>query len=164
MGVVLQFMLAVPPLHEEKACHHLRQAASSRLSSPAVGRLTTVALVELGYRLRPKRKIGARIVLRLLGFYESRPPIPSSFGEQRSIQLSYGRLFVSIDETPVAGNAPDFARLDVGGGSCGKVRAFESSRARQLLCAVSVAGAFSMPSSSRQIRAYLTRTSRDVCP
>ena len=63
---------------------------------------------------------------------------PVSFGGQRSIQLSYGRLFVSIDETPVAGNAPDFARLDVGGGSYGKVREFESSRARQLLCAVSV--------------------------
>ena len=34
---------------------------------------------------------------------------PVSFGEQRSIQLSYGRLSASIDETPASGNRPDFA-------------------------------------------------------
>ena len=112
-------------------------AKMSRIMSCSIPSDTAVAL---GCRLRPNRKDGAWIVLRLLGFYESRPPIPSSFGGQRSIQLSYGRLFVSIDETPVAGNAPDFARLDVRGSSCGRGRTFESSRARQLLCAEGVAG------------------------
>ena len=63
-----------------------------------------------------------------------------SFGGQRSIQLSYGRLSASIDETPASSNGPDFARLDVGGASCGKVRAFESSRARELSCAEGVPG------------------------
>ena len=63
---------------------------------------------------------------------------PVSFGGQRSIQLSYGRLSASIDETPASGNGPVFARLDVGGASCGKVRAFESSRVHQLSCAEGV--------------------------
>ena len=40
---------------------------------------------------------------------------PVSFGGQRSIQLSYGRLSASIDETPASGNGLDFARLGVGG-------------------------------------------------
>ena len=40
---------------------------------------------------------------------------PVSFGGQRSIQLSYGRLSASIDETPASGNGLDFAQLDVGG-------------------------------------------------
>ena len=70
-----------------------------------------------------------------------------AFGGQRSIQLSYGRLSVSIDETQANGNGPDFARLDVGGASCGKVRVFESSRARQLSCAEGVPGKFFVGSS-----------------
>ena len=65
---------------------------------------------------------------------------PVSFGGQRSIQLSYGRLSASIDETPASGNGPYFARLGVGGASCGKVRVFESSRARELSCAEGVPG------------------------
>jgi hypothetical protein len=56
------------------------------------------------------------------------------------IQLSYGRLSASIDETPVSRTGPDFARFGCGGGSCGKVRTFESSRARQLPCAEGVPG------------------------
>jgi hypothetical protein len=63
-----------------------------------------------------------------------------TFGGQRSIQLSYGRLSASIDETPASGNGADFARFDMGGGSCGKGRTFESSRARQLPCAEGVPG------------------------
>jgi hypothetical protein len=39
---------------------------------------------------------------------------PVSFGGQRSIQLSYGRLSASIDETPASGNGADFARFDLG--------------------------------------------------
>ena len=65
---------------------------------------------------------------------------PVSFGGQRSIQLRYGSLSASIDETPASGNGADFARFDMGGGSCGKVRMFESSRARQLPCAEGVPG------------------------
>src|SRR5450759_5964158 len=33
-----------------------------------------------------------------------------AFGGQRSIQLSYGRLWASIDQTPASGNALDIAR------------------------------------------------------
>ena len=33
----------------------------------------------------------------------------SNFGGQRSIQLSYGRLWASIDQTPASGNALDIA-------------------------------------------------------
>jgi hypothetical protein len=67
---------------------------------------------------------------------------PVSFGGQRSIQLSYGRLSASIDETGASGNGPYFAQLGVEGASCGKVRAFESSRARQLSCADGVPGTY----------------------
>ena len=52
---------------------------------------------------------------------------PVSFGGQRSIQLSYGRLSASIDQSRASGNGPYFARLEVMGASCGKVRAFEWS-------------------------------------
>jgi hypothetical protein len=38
-----------------------------------------------------------------------------TFGGQRSIQLSYGRLSASIDETPASGNGPDFGRFGCGG-------------------------------------------------
>ena len=72
---------------------------------------------------------------------------PVSFGGQRSIQLSYGRLSASIDETPASGNGLDFARLEVGEASCGKVRVFESSRARQLSCAEGVPAKFIVGSS-----------------
>jgi hypothetical protein len=46
-----------------------------------------------------------------------------------------------LDETPVAGNALEIAGWMVRGSSCGKGRTFESSRARQLLCAEGVRGA-----------------------
>ena len=66
---------------------------------------------------------------------------PVSFGGQRPIQLSYGRLSASIDETPASGNGPVFARLEVVGASCGKVRAFELSRARQEIVCRECSGA-----------------------
>jgi hypothetical protein len=44
--------------------------------------------------------------IEIQGVLEPALEFPVSFGGQCSIQLSYGRLFVSIDETPVAGNAP----------------------------------------------------------
>ena len=34
---------------------------------------------------------------------------PVSFGGQRSIQLSYGRLWASIDQTPASGNGIEIA-------------------------------------------------------
>src|SRR5665647_100802 len=40
----------------------------------------------------------------------------------------------SIDETGGSGNGLEFARLECAGGSCGKGRTFESSRARQWTC------------------------------
>jgi hypothetical protein len=48
----------------------------------------------------------------LAGFFDQALTFPVSFGGQRSIQLSYGRLFASIDETPASGNGPYVARLD----------------------------------------------------
>ena len=73
---------------------------------------------------------GVKATADLQGLLKQARMYPVSFGAQRSIQLSYGRLSASIDETPASGNRPDFARLDIEGGPCGKVRAFESSRAR----------------------------------
>ena len=49
------------------------------------------------------------------GFLKQASTYPVSFGGQRPIQLSYGRLSASIDETPVSGNGPDFARFGCGG-------------------------------------------------
>jgi hypothetical protein len=40
------------------------------------------------------------------GFFDQALTFPVSFGGQRSIQLSYGRLFASINETPASGNGP----------------------------------------------------------
>jgi hypothetical protein len=68
---------------EGEADMQLDTAKMSRIMSCSIAADTAVAH---GCRLRPNRKNGAWIVLRLLGFYESRPPIPSNFGGQRSIQ------------------------------------------------------------------------------
>ena len=88
---------------------------------------------------------------------------PFSFGGQRSIQLSYGRLSASIDETQASGNRPDFARLDVRRGSCGKVRVFELSRARQLSCAEGVPGKFIVGSSHATLVMVLVTPRLAVC-
>src|ERR1039458_8356660 len=54
---------------------------------------------------RDKGKLAAD----LQGFLKQAFKFPVSFGGQRSIQLSYGRLWASIDQTPASGNALDIA-------------------------------------------------------
>ena len=55
-----------------------------------------------------KRDVG-KATAELQGLLEPAAKLPVSFGGQRSIQLSYGRLWASIDQTPASGNALDIA-------------------------------------------------------
>jgi len=65
------------------------------------------------------------------GFLEPVFKFPVSFGGQRFIQLSYGRLWASIDQTPASGNA-----LDIAGycsiGLCVKAPAAKVGRSNRL--------------------------------
>ena len=65
------------------------------------------------------------------GFLKQALKFPVSFGGQRSIQLSYGRLWASIDQTPASGNV-----LDIAGfcsiGLCVKAPAAKFGRSNRL--------------------------------
>src|SRR5450759_3287826 len=73
-----------------------------------------------------------------------------AFGGQRSIQLSYGRLWASIDQTPASGNA-----LDIAGycsiGLCVKAPAAKFGRSNRLGRA-SNSRAEGVPGASSKIR------------
>ena len=86
-----------------------------------------------------------RRLLNYKDFLNRRPSFLSASEGNALSQLSYGRLWASIDQTPASGNALDIAGycwilLDwtMRESSQCKVRTFESSRARQLLCAEGV--------------------------
>src|ERR1017187_10199269 len=91
-------------------------------------------------------QLSTHVILDPIGCLDSATDNRLSFGGQRSIQLSYGRLWASIDQTPASGNV-----LDIAGfcsiGLCVKAPAAKFGRSNRLgrassSCAEGVPGKF----------------------
>ena len=76
-------------------------------------------------------QLSTHVILDPIGCLDSATDNRLSFGGQRSIQLSYGRLWASIDQTPASGNV-----LDIAGfcsiGLCVKAPAAKFGRSNRL--------------------------------
>jgi hypothetical protein len=83
------------------------------------------------WRTELMNQLSTHVILDPIGCLDSATDNRLSFGGQRSIQLSYGRLWASIDQTPASGNV-----LDIAGfcsiGLCVKAPAAKFGRSNRL--------------------------------